>query len=178
LNVIVIQSLVSCAGCSPLYALMHRSRLLHCFLALLAPFASVAADVIPISAPFCTIELPPEDSGENATHAVLLKVFPRKATVASDYTGCQTMWVQNGSGWDKFSIMFFVKGRLQTWWAADDANANGTYCQFTDGKLLPQQPKACYEPSNTGLQRSYAPGCVRESIQQSLSKQCFASLED
>ena len=145
----------------------------------LLPFGAAAADLIPKSAPHCGVELPPATSGENSTHAILIKVFPRKASVGNDYTGCQTMWIQRGIDWEKFSVMHFVQGKLQVWWSAEDTkDSPGLYCRFSNGKLLAGEPSGCYEPAYTGLSASYESGCEEAAIRLGkMSEKCRATLE-
>ena len=144
----------------------------------LVQFAALHAEPIPVSAPNCQVASPPTASGENANHGVLIKVFPRKSQVSNEYSGCQTMWIQKGNGWEKFSVMYFVTGQLQAWWYADDEAPNGLLCLFSNGKLFAGAPKDCYVPRNLGLTNSFASGCMETAIGTGgISEKCSASLE-
>jgi hypothetical protein len=155
---------------------MARSFFLN--ILLLLPILAVASDPIPKSAPNCDIELPPDGAGEDAVHTALVKVFPRKSTVVSDYSGCQTAWLQKGETWGKFSVMLFQRGQLQTWLSSDDGTSPlGLVCQFSDGKLAARQPAKCYVPI-AGLKPTFAPGCMAEMIRSGkMEKACDTSLE-
>ena|ERR1035437_1171479 len=155
---------------------MARSFFLSCIF--LFPIFAVASDPMPKSAPNCSIELPPDGAGEDAAHTTLVRVFPRKSAVGSDYSGCQTAWIQKGETWEKFSVMYFQKGQLQTWLSSDDETKPlGLVCRFADGKLAAKQPEKCYVPM-AGLKRTFAPGCVAEMIKSGkMEKACGTSLE-
>lgn len=150
---------------------MARSFFLYCIL--LLPILALASDPIPKSAPNCDIEVPPDGAGEDAVHTVLVKVFPRKSAVSSDYSGCQTAWFQKGETWERFSVMFFQKGQLLTWLSSDDGSGPlGLVCRFSNGKLAAKQPAKCYVPI-AGLQPTFAPGCMAEMIKSgSIKKEC------
>lgn len=151
-------------------------KLLLCLL----PLSAVANDLIPKSAPNCNIDVPPVGSGETSTHAILIKVFPRKSSVGSDYTGCQSMWINRGMDWEKFSLTSFENGQLLVlWFAKDEKDSPGLYCRFSNGKLLPKEPTDCYELANLGLNSSYAPGCQEEAIRHGgkMTKECSESIE-
>ena len=156
---------------------MYRALLI--FIGCLLSFLCDAADLIPKSAPNCDVDIPPSSSGESETHAILIKVFPRRSVAGSGYSGCQTMWLQQGSSWGKFSVNYFVKGELLVWWSAvDDKNSTGLFCQFSSGKLVAGSHNDCYEPATLGLSASFAPGCIEAAIRDGkMSEQCNASLD-
>ena len=56
----------------------------------------------------CTLSKPPIESGANSNHGQYFFVFPRR--VPEDYTGCQTMWSEDGA---KIMVLYFENGRLR-----------------------------------------------------------------
>ena len=158
--------------------LNHMARSLFLYCLLLLPILAVASDPIPKSALNCGLELPPEGAGEDAVHTALVKVFPRKSTVGSDYSGCQTAWLQKGESWEKFSVMLFKNGQLQTWMSSNDGTSPlALVCRFSDGKLEARQPAKCYVPM-AGLKPTFAPGCMAGMIRSGkMEKTCNTSLE-
>jgi hypothetical protein len=154
-----------------------RLSTLSLFIFLFPIFAS-AEDFIPKSAPHCNVDQPPVTSGEDSTHAILIKVFPRKSNVGVGYTGCQTMWIKIDNQWNKFSVMYYDHGALNVWWNASDKNNSGMFCRFENGKLLAGEEVYCYEPAHSGLKPSYESGCMEAAILHGeMSETCRASLE-
>lgn len=60
----------------------------------------------------CDLRQPPPDAGEDGVHGTLLKVFPRKSRIDAAYSGCQTIWAQDGEGWSIVMIGFFESGEV------------------------------------------------------------------
>lgn len=154
------------------------TRILVLSFIFLLPTVAMASDPIPKSAPNCNIDLPPNEAGEDAVHATLIKIFPRKSSVVANYSGCQTAWLHTGQAWEKFSVMYFKKGQLRTWLSSENgAISHGIVCQYSNGKLEAKQPPKCYVPT-AGLKSTFAPGCMAEMIESGrMDESCNASFE-
>lgn len=143
------------------------------------PILAFSAGVESLSGRNCQVSTPPDTSGETLVHGLLLKVFPRKSAVPLDYSGCQTTWLRDEQGkWLRVYVMRFSKGKLDTWWSARDDEPSGRLCRFTNGTLNPKQPEECYEPGDTGLGSSFAPGCGEAAIKtRPMTSECIRSMD-
>ena len=124
-----------------------RKKLVHAMLyvvALLAasiPSHSIAcADVaIPVSAPNCNLVAPPDGSGENGNHGIYFFIYPRQ--VAPNYTGCQTMWADDGTKW----MILYVEGghpRILQFDIPSDPKGK-KLCVYEKAKLLNKKEDSC-----------------------------------
>lgn len=77
------------------------------------PMAKDLDDFVPATAPNCTVEDPPRDSGVMATHGDLFLVYPRNNAIPDNYTGCQLSWwiKPNNSYWPVHTI-YFKEGQV------------------------------------------------------------------
>jgi hypothetical protein len=73
----------------------------------------VGCSVDPIAAANnCGIQSPPSESGEDLTHETLLKIFPRKFRISGNYSGCQTVWIDDSGQWKVVMVGVFENGEL------------------------------------------------------------------
>ncbi|TXI73760.1 MAG: hypothetical protein E6Q49_03845 [Limnohabitans sp.] len=151
------------------------------------PVSSFALDVdaIPKSAQNCDLSIPPETSGEDAGIAVF-KIFPRRRTVANNYTGCQTIWMQSNMDyqvagvhieWVKINLLYFENGRLRAMAFGEDLeNSKAGICRYSDGKPASGEERSCKISLDGGLMPTFAPGCMSKAIEiGTMSEECTRS---
>lgn len=120
----------------------------------------------PGSAPNCDVESPPPTSGEDVNHGFVIKIHPRRSSVKTDYTGCQTMWFEIGrEDWMKMQVTYFEEGELKVIWTPGDGSAHPeTTCRYSQGRLEPGMTEPCHEVIPEWFpQGSWAAGCMRPS---------------
>lgn len=73
--------------------------------------AQTAAPV-PAVAPNCGLAQPPVDAGFDRHMGALLRVYPRNPDIGPAYAGCQTLWMQDGDGWQVVTVVHYEGGRV------------------------------------------------------------------
>jgi hypothetical protein len=135
--------------------------LFACVLAIAAGEAFAANPVA------CKLVKPPIESGENATHGTVFKVFPRAAQIFPGYNGCQSMWMQTTTGWSLTSRLRFRNGQVNEQWSPEFT------CQYRDGHLASGPRQSCETEAPKPMQ-SMPPGCLALT-DSSLSPACKVS---
>jgi hypothetical protein len=106
----------------------------------------------------CTITRPPQDAGVNSNHGLYFFVYPR--TVPDNFTGCQTMWDENGSVWMKLSMMAGEIRTLKLRVPSDPPEESE--CTYSAGKLVSGPVDSC--PDAGQLKRGLLPfGGIEEA---------------
>ena len=101
--------------------------------------AQSLADVLPVSAPHCSLKTPPADAGIAGTPGGFVMVFPRNAALSDTFTGCKILWIVDTDELRRFATLYFVDGRLKTAVAHDSRDSAAALegaCAFPEGKSL------------------------------------------
>lgn len=99
----------------------------------------------------CTITRPPQDAGVNSNHGLYFFVYPR--SVPDNFTGCQTMWDENGNVWMKLSMM---QGEVRTLnLRVPSEPPEASECTYSAGKLVSGPVDSC--PEAAQLKRGLLP---------------------
>ena len=92
------------------------------------------------SDPSCSVSVPPADAGVGASHAQMFKVYPRRSTLASSFTGCQVVWTYA----PRSQIQIQERARVLFLRGVPVAiESEGVRCEYKDGKLAAGSPAAC-----------------------------------
>ena len=149
---------------------------------LMSALAGGAELLIPGDAPNCHLNLPPLKSGEQSIHGLpiqqaMFKVFPRRSEITHHYTGCQTVWLHNGTKWVKTLTLYFVDRDLRV--TRDHQSSPDEYCQFIEGDLLSGIKERCPTPDGATVPiTSMASGCIHDAIATNqISQKCLSSLD-
>jgi len=81
--------------------------LLPAILALFAAQARAADPFKPPAAPNCGLAAPPPGAGVDRHMGALLRIHPRNPDIGPDYTGCQTLWAQDGDDWAVVTVAHY-----------------------------------------------------------------------
>ena len=104
------------------------------------------------SAPLsCIATEPPRESGEFAAHAQLARVYPRKSQLGANYTGCQTIWLQEGNHVSIARlhlksgtvIAMELPGQMCRYTAGRSLPGNSSECASTAPEVFPSEPAGC-----------------------------------
>ena len=126
---------------------------------LVAYVGTVFAVVPPFTGPNCRVSQPPEHSGEDFIHGATAKVFPRVKDFAPQYSGCQTTWVQSGSGWEVLGVTHIESGKPVAFWSPVERE---TLCKYQSGKVVGASSDC--PAFRVLVKRSMAPGCVAKQL--------------
>ncbi|GAB3254569.1 hypothetical protein [Chitinimonas naiadis] len=91
----------------------------------------------------CKLTVPPMDSGKNSVHGRFLYIYPR--VVASNYTGCQTMWDQDGR---KLMVLAMRDGhpeKLSVSYGVSPESVEEFTCSYSHDELINKDEKRCEE---------------------------------
>jgi hypothetical protein len=116
----------------------------------------------------CDLAKPPESAGEEMSHGVTLRIYPRAKDIGPAYRGCQSLWAPAGDRWTLVSMVEIVKGDPVRVWSSDSSERDITACRFKGGRVVRGDPSNCPSPNHLIL-KSLAPGCV-EMIREAVSK--------
>jgi len=85
-----------------------------------------------VAQPNCGLTAIPKDAHRIPSHGVDFLVFP--AALGANYTGCKTMWLDNGH---RLAVWYFERGEL-VWLKAEEPKGSdrSSYCRYNDGKLI------------------------------------------
>jgi hypothetical protein len=104
----------------------------------------------------CALPEPPADAGEGAVHGTTILVYPRAKDIASNYTGCQTVFAEIDGKWSTVVMVEVVDGDPIRIWPEDETSE----CLFQKGRIIRGDPDNC--PSSEDLLvKSMPPGCVK-----------------
>jgi len=132
---------------------------------LLLAACATTLDPFPAAAPHCNVLDPPGNAGEAELNGVLAKVHPRRADVPADYSGCQTVWLQDGGRWKKMSVSYFEQRQLRAQMIPAGAPMKpDLVCHWRKGRLVRGQPEECDEDAAVDLVPSLAPGCMQDAL--------------
>lgn len=115
----------------------------------------------------CDLASPPKNSGEEFSHGLTLKVYPRARNIAADYNGCQITWMPEGKGWLVLAITAFERGDPVRIWSPDATSDPARYsCTYKNGKVITGDAPKCVAPMAL-VKKSLAPGCVAKLVKSS-----------
>jgi hypothetical protein len=112
------------------------------FLSFLASLPAHAAPAQAV-APNCGLARPPVEAGFDRHMGALLRVYPRNPDIGPAYAGCQTLWMQDGDGWQVVTIVHYEGGRVSR--VESPAGDLGPLerCLLKDGAVLKGDPALC-----------------------------------
>lgn len=87
--------------------------------------------------PSCSLKAPPAGALRKDSHAVALFMYP--ATIASDYTGCQSTWFEDGMLFTRFR---FTNGALESA-ELNEPDEEPVKCHFRKGDKALDRPEFC-----------------------------------
>jgi hypothetical protein len=118
----------------------------------------------------CSIQMPPPDAGEEATHAKILKVFPRAKNIPAGFSGCQSVWLEMPPTWALAFRLSFTDGRVVKLWTPSYE------CHYAADKLKTPASTEC-APEPPEPMESEPAGCIsqhREGDASRPSEECVA----
>jgi hypothetical protein len=144
---------------------MLRTALLS--MILLAPHAGFAA-ALPVAN--CALAAPPASAGVDRYMGALLKVYPRSPDIGRAYTGCQTLWLQSGDGWETLTVLHYAGGRVARIENPAVPHDPVEECLVNRGVVVNGDPELCAQLDDMRLEslpaacldRPDTPHCVRE----------------
>ncbi|WP_157214704.1 hypothetical protein [Polaromonas sp. CF318] len=119
-----------------------------------------AADIEKPVGKNCGLASPPAAAGEEMTHGVTLRVYPRAKDIDTRYSGCQALFAPEGEKWIVLSLTEVVNGDAVRVWSTYETDAEALACRFKKGKVVHGNPDTCPAPEFI-LVKSMAPGCAR-----------------
>ena len=107
-----------------------------------------------------------------------MKIYPRNSEMGSRYSGCQTIWFEQGTLRKKFSLSYYEKGMLKLFLAyGDESMPDGMQCTYQEGQLVAGATKGCPDANMAkGLATSFPAGCM-QAIAEGKSKPKDCQLE-
>jgi hypothetical protein len=108
----------------------------------------------------CNLKVPPKEAGEEHSHGVILRIFPRAKDIASTYSGCQTLFAPDKDSWVIVAMTEVIKGDPVRIWSEYETDPNRLACRYAKGKVVRGDREQCPDPEYI-LAKSMAPGCVQ-----------------
>ena len=106
---------------------------------LLIPLPTAAQAVFP-KAENCQLRAPPQGAPIASTHGVVLRQFPARSAISTEYSGCQSVWLADGH---LLSRAHFKHGALKDVWAFEP-DKKGLHCRYSAGVVVsPATPDSC-----------------------------------
>ncbi len=109
----------------------------------------------------CRLTTPPPTAGEEFSHGVVLRVFPRARDITAEYSGCQITWMPDRTKWLVLSITELERGDPVRLWSPHSDDPRLTACRFKKGRVVSGNAEYCVAPQSL-LKKSLAPGCVKK----------------
>jgi hypothetical protein len=143
-------------------------------LALILPVPHAgAAPVAPSAtqaAPNCALAAPPAGAGVDRHMGALLKVYPRGPDIGRAYSGCQTLWLQSGDGWETLTVLHYANGRVARVENPAVPHDPVEACLVRNGIVEQGDPELCGQLDDMRIEslpaacldRPDAPQCIRE----------------
>jgi|SRR5450755_660121 len=119
----------------------------------------IAADAPP-KGRNCDLAEPPTSSGEDTLHGATLKIFPRARDISKGYTGCQVMWVPDGTKWLVLSLTYIEKGSAVRIWFPLMPNHEAHVCRYRNGRVIAGNKDDC-PMAEFLIHESMDVGCVQ-----------------
>jgi hypothetical protein len=108
----------------------------------------------------CDLAAPPNSAGEELNHGIILRIYPRVVDMPKGYTGCQIMWLAEGTKWHTVSVVAIEDGSaVRIWFPAGIGDIDKQACRFKHGRVVRGDPQKCPMPEFL-IAKSLAPGCV------------------
>jgi hypothetical protein len=108
----------------------------------------------------CSLAAPPDDAGEDLSHGMTVRIFPRARDIRRTYSGCQVMWAQSGAdGWVILSVVEIEEGDPRRIWSPFSSSPERFACLYKNGQVISGEEKSCAS-STFLIQKSMARGCV------------------
>jgi len=108
----------------------------------------------------CGLTSPPAAAGEEISHGIVLRVYPRAKDIDARYSGCQVLFAPHGQQWIGISLTEVISGDAVRVWSDDYMDIAVRACRFKQGKLIQGDPGTCPSPEFI-LVKSLVPGCAR-----------------
>lgn len=123
-----------------MHAMNTTARLMLLTFAVLGGWALGTAHAAS-SAENCKLQQPPMDSGVNTNDGVFFYVYPRG--LPSGYTGCQTMWDENGRKWWVIRFQDGLPKQMDV--DVPSAPPTRTRCVYEGGRIVQGEAEACLD---------------------------------
>jgi hypothetical protein len=107
----------------------------------------------------CSLVVPPDDAGEDSSHGMSLRIFPRARDIGPTYSGCQVMWAQAGDQWVTISVVEIREGDPRRIWSAVPSSPERFVCLYRNGQVVSGEAQSCASAAFL-LKKSMARGCV------------------
>jgi hypothetical protein len=108
----------------------------------------------------CSLAAPPATAGEDHSHGIIVRIYPRAKDIDANYTGCQLTWLPDGRRWQVVSIVEIKSGDPLRIWSPDNSDPV-LRCFYRDGKVISGDAKNCAAPEFL-ITKSMASGCVEK----------------
>ena len=120
-----------------------HSTLLPALVVLFAAQAQAADRFTPPAAPNCGLAAPPPDAGFDRHMGAQLAIHPRNPDIGPGYTGCQTLWLQDGDGWAVVTVAHYEAGHV-AWIESPLVERDPmAECRLKDGVVTRGDPALC-----------------------------------
>jgi hypothetical protein len=141
---------------------LPHSPLLLAFLILFAAQAQAADPAKPPAAPNCGLAAPPMDAGVDRHMGALLRIHPRNPDIGPGYTGCQTLWAQDGDEWIVVTVAHYEAGHV-AWIESPLAERDPmAECRLKDGVVTRGDPDLCAQLDEMRFESAPA-ACLSET---------------
>jgi hypothetical protein len=127
--------------------------------ALTLVLSNVPESVIPRTATNCALDVPPERSGEDFSHGLEARIFPRLAELPARYNGCQSQWLRDHDRWVKLSSTYIDGGQPTGHESYDEKGVLQISCRYKKTRLVAGPLDSC-PAFEVLLLHSLPPGCV------------------
>jgi hypothetical protein len=111
----------------------------------------------------CNLSAPPAASGEDYSHGITVRIYPRAKDIGPTYSGCQVMWAQNVKGWSEIAVTLIEHGDAVRIWSSDLSDPARFSCRYQHGRVISGHPETCADPGSL-IFKSMAPGCVAKRL--------------
>lgn len=111
----------------------------------------------------CELSAPPSISGEDYSHGITVRIYPRAKDIGPTYRGCQVVWVQTDKGWSEVAVTAIENGDAVRIWSPDNSDPRLYSCRYQHGHVVSGNRDACVAPEAL-IAKSMAPGCVSKRL--------------
>jgi len=102
--------------------------------------AAQPAEIVRPAGKNCDLSSPPATAGEEMSHGVVLRIFPRAKDIDAEYTGCQAVLAPYEGMWVIVSLTEVVQGDPVRIWSEHERDPGILACRFKNGKVLEETP--------------------------------------
>ncbi|MDH5669964.1 MAG: hypothetical protein OEY86_18335 [Nitrospira sp.] len=107
----------------------------------------------------CDLAAPPASAGEELSHGMTMRIYPRARDIGPSYTGCQLVWIPQGNKWLTMSAVAIARGEPTRIWAPQESKPEFLACRYEHGQVVAGDSSKC-PMAQFLLSESMSPGCV------------------